>query len=59
MEPPVVTVTAPDGARLAEVSVRGGVVRVVPPEAAAHPLVAAVAGQMRRTALRSRRRASC
>lgn len=59
MEPPRVTVSAPDGAHLAEVVVVGGRARVDPPEAAAHPLVAAVARQMERTAARPRPRPSC
>lgn len=54
---PVVTVRA-DGR---EVTVRrvAGDLRVDPPEAAGHPLVAAVVAQLRATAGRPRRRASC
>ncbi|WP_217924016.1 hypothetical protein [Miltoncostaea oceani] len=59
MEPPVVTVRAPDGTRLADVTVEGGHARIDPPDAASHPLVAAVAGQMERTATRPRPRPSC
>ncbi len=53
------TVRAPDGTRLADVTVEGGHARIDPPDAASHPLVAAVAGQMERTATRPRPRPSC
>jgi hypothetical protein len=56
---PVVTVSAPDGTALATVTVRDGEVRVEPPQAAGHPLVAAVASRMREGAGRPRRRPSC
>lgn len=59
MERPVITVTAPDGTPLAHVTVHDGAARVSPPEAAAHPLVAAVVRQVEATARRPRRRASC
>jgi len=55
----VVTVRAPDGTRLADVTVVGGRARVDPPGAASHPLVAAVAAQVERTASRPRPRPSC
>jgi hypothetical protein len=55
----VVTVRSPDGSHLAEVTVIGGRVRIDPPEAGAHPLVAAVAAQMERTAARPQSRPSC
>ncbi len=59
VDTPVVTVRAPDGTALAELTVRGGKVVVEPPDAAGHPLVAAVAGRMQETADRPRPRPSC
>lgn len=59
MEPPIVTVRAPDGTPLAEVAIVAGRARVDPPQAASHPLVAAVAAQMESTAARPRPRPSC
>ena len=59
MDPPVITVRAPDGTHLAAITVTGGHARVDPPGAASHPLVAAVAAQVERTAARPRPRPSC
>ncbi len=56
---PVVTVRAPDGTALADVTVTAGRVTVDPPSAAGHPLVAAVVAQVAQTAARPRRRPSC
>lgn len=54
-----VTVSAPGGGVLPRVRVRGARVEVEPPDAEAHPFVAAAVAEMRRTVTRPRARPAC
>jgi len=53
-----VTVAVPGGPE-ARIRASGGAVSVEPPEAAAHPFVAAAVAEIRRTLMRPRTRPAC
>lgn len=59
MAPMLVTVRDSAGTFLAVVTVSGGRVRVEPPTATGHPLVAGVVSELERSGARARSRPSC